>query len=133
MSGRQNFMYPQTACSGEINIMYLAAACPHGDVVKKTNSYLKATNNTIQMDTNVNFSYRGMFSFNLHFSDNCNVTISIKQLHKLNKMLNQFKRMFCCCVQFRYNKQFMTLVVGLYEGLFSLRSQNSLWLCPREI
>ena len=53
------------------------AQAGHLDIVKKTNSDLKATNNTIRMDTKENFSCRGMFSFNPHFSDNCNVTINI--------------------------------------------------------
>jgi hypothetical protein len=35
MSGRQNSMYPLTACSGEINIMYRAAACHRDDPHKK--------------------------------------------------------------------------------------------------
>jgi hypothetical protein len=47
-----------------------ATACPHGEVVKKTNSDLKETNNTIQTDTKENSSCRGMLSFNPHFSDN---------------------------------------------------------------
>ena len=47
----------------------VAQACPL-DIVNKTNSDFKTTNNTIQMNTKDNFSCRGMFSFNPHFSDN---------------------------------------------------------------
>ena len=44
----------------------------------------------------VNFSCRGMLSFNPHFSDNCNVTININT--NLIKCYISLKKMLCCCV-----------------------------------